>query len=115
LGAGDYLKKVFPESKIAAGEALQCPTLLTCGYGAHRIEGIGDKHVPWIHNARNTDVVIAVDDEACMRLVRLFNEPAGRNYLIKQGVPQGTVAELPLLGISSIGNLLGPLLPSTMS
>ena len=50
MGAGDYLKKVFPGSKIAAGEALQCPTLLTCGYGGHRIEGIGDKHVPWIHN-----------------------------------------------------------------
>jgi cysteine synthase len=107
LGAGDYLKEVFPESKIAAGEALQCPTLLMCGYGAHRIEGIGDKHVPWIHNARNTDVVIAVDDEACMHLVRLFNEPAGREYLIKQGVPEDTVAKLPLLGISSIGNLLG--------
>jgi cysteine synthase len=107
LGAGDYLKEVFPEGKIAAGEALQCPTLLMCGYGAHRIEGIGDKHVPWIHNARNTDVVIAVDDNACMHLVRLFNEPAGREYLLKQGVPEDTVAKLPLLGISSIGNLLG--------
>ena len=107
LGAGDYLKEVFPESKIVAGEALQCPTLLMCGYGAHRIEGIGDKHVPWIHNARNTDVVIAVDDHACMHLVRLFNEPAGREYLIKQGVPEDTVADLSLLGISSIGNLLG--------
>ena len=59
LGAGDYLKERFPLGKIAAGEALQCPTLLRCGYGAHRIEGIGDKHVPWIHNASNTDMVIA--------------------------------------------------------
>ncbi|MCL4532625.1 MAG: pyridoxal-5-phosphate-dependent protein subunit beta, partial [Actinobacteria bacterium] len=93
-------------SKIAVGEALQCPTLLRCGYGAHRIEGIGDKHVPWIHNVRNTDMVIAVDDAACMNLVRLFNEPAGRDYLGRLGIGEETVARLPLLGISGIGNLL---------
>ena len=106
LGAGDYLKKVFPESKTAAGEALQCPTLLQSGYGTHRIEGIGDKHVPWIHNARNTDMVVAVDDQACMRLMRLFNEPEGWDYLRKQGLKEGLITKLPLLGISSIGNLL---------
>ena len=106
LGAGDYLKKVFPESKIVAGEALQCPTLLLCGYGGHRIEGIGDKHVPWIHNVRNTDMVIAVDDRSCLNLIRLFNEPEGWNYLQKQGVPDGVIKKLPLMGISSIGNLL---------
>ena len=106
LGAGDYLKEVFPLSKIAAGEALQCPTLLLSGYGGHRIEGIGDKHVPWVHNVRNTDMVIAVDDDACMNLVRLFNEPEGWNYLKKRSVPEETITKLPLLGISSIGNLL---------
>jgi cysteine synthase len=106
LGAGDYLKEVFPQCKIAAGEALQCPTLLLCGYGGHRIEGIGDKHVPWIHNVKNTDVVIAVDDQACMNLIRLFNEPEGWNYLQKQGASDAIVRRLPLLGISSIGNLL---------
>jgi len=106
LGAGDYLKKVFPQSKIVAGEALQCPTLLLCGYGGHRIEGIGDKHVPWIHNVKNTDVVIAVDDQSCMNLIRLFNEREGWDYLQKQGVSNTIVAKLPLLGISSIGNLL---------
>ncbi len=106
LGAGDYLKEVFPQCKIAAGEALQCPTLLLCGYGGHRIEGIGDKHVPWIHNVKNTDVVIAVDDQACMNLIRLFNEPEGWNYLQKQGAGDAIVRKLPLLGISSIGNLL---------
>ncbi len=106
LGAGDYLKEIFPQSKIAAGEALQCPTLLWCGYGGHRIEGIGDRHVPWIHNVRNTDMVIAVDDESCMKLIRLFNEPAGQDYLIRQGVDEETIGSLPLLGISSIGNLL---------
>lgn len=106
LAAGDYLKEVFPLSKIAAGEALQCPTLLRCGHGAHRIEGIGDKHVPWIHNVRNTDLVIAVDDASCMSLVRLFNEPEGWDYLTKQGVGDEVVMSLPLLGISGIGNLL---------
>lgn len=106
LGAGDYLKQIFPQSKIVAGEALQCPTLLLSGYGGHRIEGIGDKHVPWIHNVKNTDMVIAVDDNSCMNLIRLFNEPEGWNYLRKQGVSDEIIPKLPLLGISSIGNLL---------
>ena len=106
LAAGDYLKRLFPDSVVAAGEALQCPTLLLAGYGGHRIEGIGDKHMPWIHNVRSTDVVIAVDDEACMRLIRLFNEPEGRNYLAKQGVAEAVIDRLPLMGISGVGNLL---------
>jgi cysteine synthase A len=78
IAAGDYLKEVFPESKLAASEALQCPTLLLNGFGSHRIEGIGDKHVPWIHNVRNTDMVMAIDDEAPMQMIRLFNEPEGQ-------------------------------------
>ena len=106
LGAGDYLKERFPGAKIVASEALQCPTLLMNGYGAHRIEGIGDKHVPWIHNVRNTDVVTAIDDEACLSLFRLFNEPEGRGYLRSQGVPEECLEKLELLGISGIGNLL---------
>ena len=57
IGSGDYLKEIFPYSKLAASEALQCPTLLNNGFGSHRIEGIGDKHVPWIHNVKNTDMV----------------------------------------------------------
>ncbi|MBE0575639.1 MAG: pyridoxal-phosphate dependent enzyme [Desulfuromonadales bacterium] len=106
IAAGDYLKEVFPNSKIVASEALQCPTLLNCGYGGHRIEGIGDKHVPWIHNVRNTDFVTAIDDNACMNLVRLFNEPAGKAYLAKQGVSEDLILQLDVIGISGIGNLL---------
>ena len=87
IGAGDYLKDIFPQSKLAASEALQCPTLLQNGFGAHRIEGIGDKHVPWIHNVRNTDLVMAIDDEAPIQMIRLFNEPAGKEYLLEMGVP----------------------------
>ncbi len=104
IGCGDYLKQLFPSSKVAAGEALQCPTLLENGFGAHRIEGIGDKHVPWIHNVKNTDMVIAIDDNTVVNLARLFNEPTGRKYLIEKGVPEDTVNQLDLLGFSSIAN-----------
>jgi cysteine synthase len=107
IAAGDSLKKAFPGVKITASEALQCPTLLSNGFGAHRIEGIGDKHVPWIHNVKNTDVVTAIDDADCMNLLRLFNEPAGRKYLADRGVPAALLEKLPLIGISGMGNILG--------
>ncbi len=107
IGAGDYLRKKFPLLKVAASEALQCPTLLMNGFGEHRIEGIGDKHVPWVHNVRNTDMVTAIDDEDCMRLLRLFNEPAGRKRLAAEGVPSKAIEKLSLLGISGIANTLG--------
>src|SRR5271166_3493925 len=106
IAAGDFLKKANPTLKIVAAEALQCPTLLENGFGAHRIEGIGDKHVPWVHNVRNTDAVAAIDDEDCMRIVRLFNEPAGCGYLASIGVRPGQLRRLPLLGISGACNLL---------
>jgi cysteine synthase len=106
IAAGDYLKKKYPNSKIAASEALQCPTLLNNGFGSHRIEGIGDKHVPWIHNVKNTDMVIAIDDAASMALSRLFNEPAGQEYLVELGIAAELVEQLPLLGISGIANML---------
>jgi len=107
IASGDYLKQVFPNSKIAAGEALQCPTLLLNGYGVHRIEGIGDKHVPWIHNVRNTDVVMGIDDNDTMSLMRLFNDPVGHKYLVNEvGVADELVSKLDLLGISSIANVL---------
>ncbi len=106
IASGDYLKQVYPNSKIAAGEAVQCPTILYNGFGEHRIEGIGDKHIPWIHNAKNTDMAIGLDDEATISLTRLFNEPAGTAYLADQGVAPGLIEKLPLLGISGIGNML---------
>ncbi len=106
IGAGDYLKKHYPGTLVAANEALQCPTLLMNGFGEHRIEGIGDKHVPWIHNVRNTDHVVAIDDEDTVRLLRLFNEKAGHAYLAKEGVGADVLEKLPLLGISGICNML---------
>jgi cysteine synthase A len=79
--------------------------LLENGFGAHRIEGIGDKHVPWIHNVKNTDIVIDLDDNAIVHLARLFNEEAGRAYLPKVGVPSDLISSLDLLGFSGIANL----------
>jgi cysteine synthase A len=106
LGAGYYLKKQFPGCKIVAAEALQCPTLLQNGFGDHRIEGIGDKHVPWVHDLKDTDFIVAVDDEVPMRLLRLFNEPDGRRALKDAGVDEALVDSLDLLGISGVGNLI---------
>ncbi len=106
IAAGDFLRTRYPHVKVIATEALQCPTLLQCGFGDHRIEGIGDKHVPWIHNVRNTDMIAAIDDEQCLAILRLFNEPAGHAFLQKQGVAADLVQRLPLLGISGICNVV---------
>jgi len=106
IACGDYLKQLFPGSKIVASEALQCPTILENGFGEHRIEGIGDKHIPWIHNVKNTDIALAIDDNAVVNVARLFNEPVGRQYLRDQGVNEGIVDQLDLLGFSGISNVL---------
>ncbi len=106
IAAGDRLKAADPAVRIAAVEALQCPTMLRNGYGGHRIEGIGDKHIPWVHNVRNTDLVVAIDDEAPVSLLRLFNEEAGIERLKQEGIPEELLSQMPLLGISGFCNLL---------
>lgn len=106
LAAGYYLKKIFPRLKIAVAEALQCPTILENGFGGHRIEGIGDKHIPWVHDCKETDFAVAVDDETSMRLIRLFNEPLGRKALIDLKVNPELVNDLDLLGISGVANMI---------
>ena len=106
IATGDYLKKLHPHLKISASEALQCPTLYMNGFGGHRIEGIGDKHIPWVHNARNTDMVTAIDDEDCMRIMRLFNDKEGKEYLKSVGISNDDIDNLVSLGISSISNML---------
>jgi len=106
IAAGDYLKTLHPQLRIVAAEARQCPTLFLNGFGGHRIEGIGDKHVPWVHNVRNTDALAAIDDEDCLRLLRLFNEEAGHRHLQGLGVSEAECRSLSLLGISGICNLL---------
>ena len=106
IASGDYLKQQYPDCKIIASEALQCPTILENGFGAHRIEGIGDKHIPWVHNVRNTDFVTSIDDNNVVNICRLFNEPEGKKYLADKGVPQETIDNLNLLGLSGIANML---------
>jgi cysteine synthase len=106
LGSGTWLKEHHPGTRVGVGEALQCPTILENGFGGHRIEGIGDKHIPWIHNLRDTDVAVGVDDEITIRLLRLFNEPAGKKVLAEAGVSADVISRLDLMGISGIGNLV---------
>ncbi|HIS52211.1 MAG TPA: pyridoxal-5-phosphate-dependent protein subunit beta [Candidatus Onthomonas avicola] len=107
LSAGDRIKDVYPRAKLAVGEALQCPTILENGFGGHRIEGIGDKHIPWIHNVKNTDMVIDIDDEDSQRLLRLFNTPEGQQYLRGTlGLSDELIEQLTWLGISGIANVL---------
>ena len=107
LGSADYLRTIYPMIKVGAGEAAQCPTLLYNGYGAHRIEGIGDKHVPWIHNIKNMDMAVAIDDNPNIRIMRLFNEQEGKKILVEKGVGTSLAEKLSLLGISSIANVMG--------
>ncbi|MBU3145215.1 pyridoxal-phosphate dependent enzyme [Clostridium sp. CF012] len=106
LGSGDFMKDQYPNAKIAVGEALQCPTLLNNGFGDHRIEGIGDKHIPWIHNVRNTDMVVAIDDNDALAMFKLFNEPAGKAYLKEQGISDELISKLSYVGISGAANIL---------
>jgi len=106
MAAGSYMKTKYPKAKLIVAEALQCPTLLQNGFGGHRIEGIGDKHVPWVHNCKDTDFVVAVDDEKAMRMIRLYNEPAGIKALEAEGVDPKLIKNLDLLGISGCANVV---------
>jgi len=107
IAAGDYLKERFG-SLVVAGEALECPTMLRNGFGEHNIQGIGDKHIPLIHNVLSTDAVLAVSDRATDRLGVLFGTDAGRAYLAgRRRVPDAILEGLPALGLSSICNILG--------
>jgi len=106
MAAGSYLRDHFPGAKVGVAEALQCPTILENGFGDHRIEGIGDKHIPWIHNVRDTDMAVGVDDELPIRFIRLFNEPAGITRLVEAGVSQEVIDKLKWMGISCVGNMI---------
>ncbi len=106
LAAGDHLKETLG-ARIVAVEALECPTLLYNGFGEHNIQGIGDKHVPYIHNVMNTDCVTAVSDRSTDALDLLFNTDVGRRYLADhEGVPSGTLEALGNFGYSGICNVL---------
>jgi cysteine synthase len=107
IAAGDHLK-VALGMQIGAIEALECPTLLYNGYGEHNIQGIGDKHVPLIHNVMNTDFVIGVSDQASDGLNMVANTTAGRDYLATyRGVTQEEIADLSHFGLSALANITG--------
>jgi cysteine synthase len=106
LAAGDHLKEAYAAAIVAA-EALECPTMLYNGFGDHNIQGIGDKHIPLIHNVMNTDIVTAVSDEATDHLGLLFSAPAGLDYLrARRKVPEPALAALSSFGLSSICNIV---------
>jgi cysteine synthase len=106
LGAGDYLKDRYG-TRIVAAEALECPTMLANGYGEHNIQGIGDKHIPLIHNVLNTDFVAGISDRATDQLSVLFAEADGLAWLrSRRAVPQDVLSSLSAFGLSSVCNLL---------
>ncbi len=109
IAAGDRLKQVWPDHKIVGLEPIQCPTLYNNGYGSHRIEGIGDKHVTWIHNVLNMDALMCIDDMSCLRGLALLTNPVGQQTLIRRfGVPAEDVEKMSgIFGISSVCNVLG--------
>ncbi len=109
IAAGDRLKQVWSDHKIVGLEPIQCPTLYNNGYGAHDIQGIGDKHVTWIHNVMNMDAIMCVDDIECKKGLQLLTEETGSNVLTKRfGAPRASVEKIAtLFGISGVCNVLG--------
>jgi len=106
LGAGDQIKKVFPEAKVAALEPYECSTLMNGGRGQHRIEGIGDKMCTLIHNVLNTDFVVLIKDDDCVKGLKIVHD--GQNILTENGVPEATAAKMAdLFGVSTICNIIG--------
>ncbi len=109
IAAGDRLKQVWPDHKIVGLEPIQCPTLYHNGYGSHDIQGIGDKHVTWIHNVNNMDALICLDDWECKAGLQLLTEEAGwRTLCDRYGIPEAQVMALSqVFGISGVCNVLG--------
>ncbi len=109
IAAGDRLKQMWPDLKIVGLEPIQCSTLYNNGYGSHDIQGIGDKHVTWIHNVMNMDAIICIDDAECLKGLELLTDETGRKVLEDRcGIPPGKVAAMSrIFGISGICNVLG--------
>jgi cysteine synthase len=109
IAAGDRLKQVWPGVRIVGLEPIQCSTLFNNGYGAHDIQGIGDKHVTWIHNVMNTDAIMCIDDLECKKGLQLLTSEAGQETLsTRYGIMGAEVRQLAtIFGISGICNVLG--------
>jgi len=107
IASGDCIKRVFPNAKVVAGEPIQCPTLSLNGYGGHDIQGIGDKHVTWIHNVMNCDGVVQIDDMDCKRLLKVISSEKGKAYLKTFMDPDLVEFMSDKLGISGVANIIG--------
>ncbi len=107
IACGDRVKQVFPDAKVVALEPIQCPTISMNGYGGHDIQGIGDKHVTWIHHVTNNDAVVAIDDMESKKGLQLLTDEVGKAFL-KEFIPEKTVEEMStIFGISGVANVLG--------
>jgi cysteine synthase len=109
IAAGDRIKQVFPHHKIVGLEPIQCPTLYNNGYGGHDIQGIGDKHVTWIHNVLNMDAIMCVDDIECKKVLQVLSDEAGQEILHKRlGVSAEKLHQIgSIFGISGVCNIIG--------
>jgi len=109
IAAGDRLKQLWPDLRIVGLEPVQCPTLYNNGYGGHDIQGIGDKHVTWIHNVMNMDAIMCLDDVECKKGLQLLTSEAGRETITRRyGVAESKALRLAtIFGISGVCNALG--------
>jgi len=106
IASGDRVKKAFPQAKIIAGEPIQCPTLSLNGYGGHDIQGIGDKHVTWIHNVMNMDGVVQMDDMDCKKMLQVISSDVGKAYLKEFADDELVEFISDKLGISGVANII---------
>ena len=105
IAAGEAIRRAHPGAAIVAAEPVQCPTLYNSGFGAHRIEGIGDKHVTWIHNVWATDLLVCVDDLECLLGLQLLQQ--GAEALAAEGVDPALAASWrDVFGVSGVCNVL---------
>ncbi len=109
IGAGDRVKQIFPDCKVVGLEPVQCPTLYNNGYGMHDIQGIGDKHVTWIHHVTNMDGLACVDDQEAVKICQVLTDPTGSDLINRNyGVSHETVNAIARsFGISGACNLIG--------
>jgi cysteine synthase len=109
IAAGDRLKQVWPDARIVGLEPVQCPTLYNNGYGAHDIQGVGDKHVTWIHNVMNMDAIMCLDDVECKKGLQLLTSKAGLETITRRyGVAEAKALRLAtIFGVSGVCNALG--------
>ncbi|MCT4631612.1 MAG: pyridoxal-phosphate dependent enzyme [Firmicutes bacterium] len=106
IASGDLVKNKFPKAKIIAGEPVQCPTISMNGYGGHDIQGIGDKHVTWIHNVMNCDGVVQIDDLDCKKFLKVLSTEKGKKYLSKFADKSLIEYISDKLGISGVANII---------